>query len=100
MSFGRMPKTTCLPAWSAKWVDLSAGTSILKAPVSITMWPSARSSFASKKFMAGEPMKPATKMLVGWSYKFWGESSCCSTPSFITAMRSAMVMASTWSCVT
>jgi len=29
-----------------------------------------------------------------------GVSSCCSLPSFITAMRSPIVIASTWSCVT
>lgn len=31
---------------------------------------------AEKKFMAGEPMKPATKRLAGLSYSFCGVSSC------------------------
>ena len=55
---------------------------------------------ASKKFMLGLPMKPATNTLFGWSYRCCGVSICCRMPSFMTAMREAMVMASTWSCVT
>ncbi len=45
-------------------------------------------------------MKPATKRLLGCSYSSLGVPTCWSTPSLITAMRSAMVMASTWSWVT
>jgi hypothetical protein len=51
----------------------------------------------SKKFIDGLPMKPAVKMLPGWLYRFSGESICCNRPSFVTAMRVAMVIASTWS---
>ena len=50
--------------------------------------------------MAGEPMKPATKTLAGWSYMRRGVSHCWSRPSLSTATRSPIVMASTWSCVT
>ena len=51
-------------------------------------------------FIAGEPMKPATKGFTGFSYRSSGVPTCCSTPSSITATRSPIVMASTWSCVT
>src|SRR5665647_1771415 len=51
-------------------------------------------------FIAGEPMKPATKTLTGWSYRSRGSPTCCSTPSLSTAIRSPIVMASVWSCVT
>ncbi|CAH0304377.1 hypothetical protein SRABI128_04285 [Microbacterium sp. Bi128] len=50
--------------------------------------------------MAGEPMKPATKTFLGLSYRLRGVSTCISRPSFSTATRSPMVMASTWSWVT
>ena len=50
--------------------------------------------------MAGEPMKPATKTLSGWSYISRGVSHCCRMPSLSTATRSPIVMASTWSWVT
>ena len=52
------------------------------------------------KFIAGEPMKPATKALRGRSYSSSGAPTCSITPSFSTTMRSAIVIASTWSCVT
>ena len=55
---------------------------------------------ASTMFMAGEPMNPATKRFTGWSYRRCGVSTCCSFPFRITATRSPMVIASTWSCVT
>ncbi len=54
----------------------------------------------STRFIAGEPMKPATKRFAGRSYMLRGVSTCCSRPSLRTATRSPMVMASTWSCVT
>ena len=45
-------------------------------------------------------MKPATKRVAGWSYISWGGATCSTTPSFITTIRSARVIASTWSWVT
>ncbi len=47
-----------------------------------------------KKFIAGEPMKPATKMLRGLSYSSRGVSTCCKIPARITATRSPSVIAS------
>ena len=55
---------------------------------------------AEKKFIAGEPMKPATKMLTGSLYRFRGVETCCSTPERMTATRSPSVIASVWSWVT
>ena len=55
---------------------------------------------AVTKFIAGDPMNPATKMLAGYSYSCSGVPTCWRTPSRMTAIRSPMVMASTWSCVT
>src|SRR5664280_2294143 len=54
----------------------------------------------SKRFIAGEPMNPATNTLFGWSYMPRGVSHCCRTPSLRTATRSPIVMASIWSWVT
>ena len=51
-------------------------------------------------FIAGEPMKRATNVFAGRSYSSSGVPSCCSSPLFMTAMRSPIVIASTWSCVT
>ena len=53
-----------------------------------------------QRFMAGEPMKPATNMFAGRSYSTRGVSHCCSRPSPSTATRSPSVIASDWSCVT
>ena len=50
--------------------------------------------------MAGEPMKPATKTFAGRSYSSSGEPICSMRPSFMTTMRSPMVIASIWSWVT
>jgi ABC-type nitrate/sulfonate/bicarbonate transport system ATPase subunit len=79
---------------------LSGGSGTANAPASTTTAPSPRCSVPSKKFIAGEPMKPATNMLVGRSYNTCGGSSCCRIPSRITAMRVPIVIASVWSCVT
>jgi hypothetical protein len=54
----------------------------------------------SSRFIAGEPMNVATKVLTGSCRGPPGEPICCSTPFTITAMRSPIVIASTWSCVT
>jgi hypothetical protein len=50
--------------------------------------------------MRGEPMKPATNLLAGWWYRSSGEPNCITWPAFSTTIRSASVMASTWSWVT
>ena len=34
----------------------------------------------SRKFIAGEPMNPATNRFAGRSYSSWGGAICCSTP--------------------
>ncbi len=55
---------------------------------------------AGKKFIAGEPMKPATNRFAGRLYSSSGVPICCATPASITTTRSPSVMASVWSCVT
>ena len=54
----------------------------------------------SKRFIAGDPMKPATNALAGRLKQSFGEAHCCRIPSLRMAMRSAIVIASTWSWVT
>jgi hypothetical protein len=51
-------------------------------------------------FIAGEPMKPATNRLAGRSYSSIGAPICETRPALSTTIRSAMVIASTWSWVT
>jgi hypothetical protein len=45
-------------------------------------------------------MKSATKLLAGRWYSSPGVPTCTTFPTFITAMRSAMLRASFWSWVT
>ena len=52
------------------------------------------------RFIAGEPMKPATKRFAGSLVERLRRSTCCSRPSRMTATRSPIVIASVWSCVT
>ena len=51
-------------------------------------------------FIAGLPMKPATNSLAGLSYTSCGGANCCSRPLRMTAIRSDIVIASSWSWVT
>ena len=57
-------------------------------------------SLASKKFIWGVPIKPATKRFDGWSNTSCGVPICWMKPSFMMTMRSPSVMASVWSWVT
>ena len=74
------------------------------SPASSSLWPpnmrSLPSDLVVAKFIDGEPMNPATKTFTGWSYSSCGVPTCWRRPSRMTAMRSPMVMASTWSWVT
>ena len=45
-------------------------------------------------------MKPATNVVAGRSYTFSGVSTCSTTPFDMTAIRSDIVSASSWSWVT
>ena len=51
-------------------------------------------------FIAGVPRNFATNRFFGSSYTFCGLSICCIFPLFITTIRSEMLIASSWSCVT
>ena len=57
-------------------------------------------SFDGIRFIGGEPMKPATKVVAGFAYTSSGAPICSARPAFITIIRCASVIASTWSCVT
>ena len=72
------------------------GTCTFAAP----KWTRSPSRVVCTRFMAGEPMKPATNTLLGLSYMCRGVSHCWRMPSLSTATRSPIVMASTWSWVT
>jgi hypothetical protein len=75
---------------------MSAGSA--RSPSGVRSWPFSR--VAGRKFMAGEPMKPATNRLRGRSYSSSGVAICWMTPARMTATRSPRVMASVWSWVT
>ena len=68
--------------------------SLLRMAISL---PPSSAILTSRKFIWGEPMKPATKRLHGESYSTFGVSNCWMMPSFMTTMRSPMVIASVWS---
>ena len=55
---------------------------------------------AGMKFIAGDPMNPATNRFFGLPYSSPGDPTCCRTPLRITATRSPSVIASVWSWVT
>ena len=72
-----------------------------------TRWPATSSSTSSPavpvtfaRIRLDWPRKFATKVVAGFSYSVPGSPICSTRPAFMTAMVSAMVMASSWSCVT
>ena len=65
-----------------------------------TVLPSAVDASSGIRLIAGLPMKLATNRFTGWAKTCAGVSYCCRKPPFITAILSAMVTASSWSCVT
>src|SRR5581483_6450914 len=90
------------PSLIASGLTISVAAPV-RPPPHATRLPSASSAtspvtFAWKKFES--PMKSATNRDVGRRYTSSGVPSCSMRPSFITAMRSAIDIASSWSCVT
>ncbi|MNL38449.1 hypothetical protein D3C87_1606630 [compost metagenome] len=57
-------------------------------------------SMRSNGSQLASPTKSAMKAEPGWRYSSRGVPYCSMTPPFMTAMRSAITMASSWSCVT
>ncbi len=93
---GRNPRVT-LPLSSAVRPAAASRDSGMRAlPISATPFVTVK----VPRFMAGEPMKPATNTFLGESYISRGVPTCWRRPSLRTAMRSPMVSASVWSCVT
>jgi len=91
-----MPKTTSLPESRRDTGNVS------DAPGRAMLMPSpaAGRALSVGVFMVGLPMKRATNSVSGLRYRSIGAPTCSIWPLFITTMRSASVMASTWSCVT
>ena len=104
--------TRCRPQVRGPWAwgtnpsgRMPTHTSPSAAPgVSSTACPERHSRPAftvpSNTLMGGVPRNFATNKLWGSSYTSWGAPCCISTPSFITTIRSEMLMASSWSWVT
>ena len=80
--------------------DQVAGGTGSRWPANVTAGPSSRTSRAVTKFIAGDPMKPATNRFTGALNSACGVSACCSRPSRSTQTRCPSVIASTWSWVT
>ncbi len=92
---------TFLPLYGSRSWRFSGGTGSVKAPLAFRRKSSPSPSMtASKKFIAGLPMKPATKRLRGRSYSSCGVPTCWIAPRCWTTIRVAIVIASVWSCVT
>ena len=64
-------------------------------PLSSSKWVPAALIRPSSRFIAGLPIKLATKRLAGFSYTSTGVPICSATPLFITITRWASVIAST-----
>ncbi len=90
------PKYSLRPGLAAK---TASGTGSRRS-ANTTAGPSSRTRLAPTKFIAGDPMNPATNRLTGALNSACGLSACCSLPSRMTQTRCPSVIASTWSCVT
>ena len=101
---GRMPKTTSPPRNSGSMRAADSPPSSMSKPLPLvkrrTRPEPPRSRMQGMKFMGGSPMNLATNMFAGWLYSSPGVPYCCTTPRFMTAMRSDMARASSWSWVT
>jgi len=65
ISSGRTPKTTSLAPCASRLLRKTSGIATLKLAPSMNSSPFSETIRASKKFIAGEPMKPATNRLAG-----------------------------------
>ncbi|CAM5584598.1 hypothetical protein SROCM77S_05657 [Streptomyces rochei] len=95
---GRTPTRTLPPARAGAAQRATGRTSL--SPAAFTTTSSAPRVSTSASMRLEVPRKLATKVVRGFSYRSAGAPSCSTRPPFITATWSAMVMASSWSCVT
>jgi hypothetical protein len=104
MSSLRIPTATSRDTWEARagracstdgWRRMLAEPSRTARPL-----PSSRTTLPMAMFIGGEPMKPATKMLAGLSYRYWGFADLLEDPGLHHRHPVPMVMASVWSWVT
>ncbi len=83
------PGSACVPGGSGS----PAGTRMIFSGRTVIVWP-------SRSIRLDTPMNPATNAVAGRSYTSTGGPVCSIRPSLSTAMRSLIVSASSWSCVT
>src|SRR4051812_29946710 len=94
---GRTVTSAIVPA--ARSCPVAGATTwSLSLIVSTARSPSTEVTASSAAF--NTPTKSATNGVAGRSYTSRGEPRCSTTPSFITAIRSDIDSASSWSCVT
>ncbi len=97
---GRTPSVTsraALPAITAAGADAGAPATGRRLPDTVTAPPC---KVPRSRFIGGVPMKPATATVCGVEKISRGVPTWTMRPSMKTAMRSARVIASSWSCVT
>jgi len=95
MFSARMPNCTLAPGFARRRACTAAG-GWKRDPPAVTVRPSpSAETCPARKFIGGLPMKPPTKSLAGKSYTLSGVWHCKIAPSFITAIRSPRLSAST-----
>src|SRR5438105_15296276 len=70
---GRKPSSTLDPC-ARPWISSLSRPDMPSFWLPIVRPPSLMAAVA--KFMAGDPMKPATNTFIGWSYRSWGVPTC------------------------
>ena len=83
------PGSACVPGGSGS----SPVTRVIFSGRTVIVWP-------SRSIRLETPMNPATNGVRGRSYTSAGPPICSIRPPLSTAMRSLIVSASSWSCVT
>ena len=83
------PGSVCVPGGSGS----PSATRMIFSGRTVMVWP-------SRSIRLDTPMNPATNGVAGRSYTSTGGPVCSIRPPLSTAMRSLIVSASSWSCVT
>jgi hypothetical protein len=91
---GRIPMVTSAPG-ASRWSARASGSAMVCEPaLKLASFGLAASTVASIRFICGVPMNPATNRLAGRAKISCGVAICSIRPARITAIRSAMVSAS------
>src|SRR4051794_24434237 len=100
-SRSRARTPTCeIPAAAQARYRSPSGTGLPATAPTTTMPARCGSSATSRTFIGGLPTNSATNRFAGRSNTSWGGAYCWTRPSRSRQTRSAIVRASTWSCVT